>query len=136
MLQAHNLVFSGTACTEGEARAVVTATGAHTELGRIAALTQRTTRADSPLERQVKRAAWLIALIAAGAGVVFVPVGVAAGLGWTAAATFAIGLIVANGCRRAGSRSPRCRRQASVCGGNSGFNDGDLHGQDWHADRE
>ncbi len=95
-LQARNLVFSGTACTEGEARAVVTATGAHTELGRIAALTQRSTRADSPLERQVKRVAWLIALVAAGAGVVFVPVGVAAGLGWTAAATFAIGLIVAN----------------------------------------
>ncbi|SPM34373.1 Magnesium-transporting ATPase (P-type) [Mycobacterium rhizamassiliense] len=95
-LQARNLVFSGTACTEGEARAVVTATGAHTELGRIAALTQRSTRADSPLERQVKRVAWLIALVAAGAGVVFVPAGVAAGLGWTAAATFAIGLIVAN----------------------------------------
>jgi magnesium-transporting ATPase (P-type) len=38
MLQARNLVFSGTACTEGEARAVITATGAHTELGRIAAL--------------------------------------------------------------------------------------------------
>ena len=48
-LQARNLVFSGTACTEGEARAVVTATGAHTELARIAALTQRTTREDSPL---------------------------------------------------------------------------------------
>ena len=96
LLQARNLVFSGTACTEGEARAVVTSTGAHTELGRIAALTQRTTRADSPLERQVKRVAWLIALVAAGAGVIFVPVGVAAGLGWMAAATFAIGLIVAN----------------------------------------
>ena len=95
-LQARNLVFSGTACTEGEARAVVTATGAHTELGRIAALTQRTTRADSPLERQVKRVAWLIALVAAGAGLIFVPAGMAAGLGWTAAATFAIGLIVAN----------------------------------------
>ncbi len=95
-LQARNLVFSGTACTEGEARAVVTATGAHTELGRIAALTQRTTRADSPLERQVKRVAWLIAWVAAGAGLIFVPAGMAAGLGWTAAATFAIGLIVAN----------------------------------------
>jgi calcium-translocating P-type ATPase len=95
-LQAQNLLFSGTACTEGEARAVVTATGAHTELGRIAALTQRTSRADSPLERQVKRVAWLIALVAAGAGLIFVPAGVAAGLGWTAAATFAIGLIVAN----------------------------------------
>ena len=96
MLQARELVFSGTACIEGEARAVVTATGAHTELGRIAALTQRTGRADSPLERQVKRVAWLIALVAVGSGLVFVPAGVAAGLSWAAAATFAIGLIVAN----------------------------------------
>jgi calcium-translocating P-type ATPase len=95
-LAARNLVFSGTACEGGEARAVVTATGARTELGRIAALTQRTTREDSPLERQVKRVAWLIALVAAGAGLIFVPAGMAAGLGWTAAATFAIGLIVAN----------------------------------------
>ncbi|UQX10773.1 cation-translocating P-type ATPase [Candidatus Mycobacterium methanotrophicum] len=96
LLQARELVFSGTACIEGEARVVVTATGARTELGRIAALSQRTGRTDSPLERQVKRVAWLIALVAVGSGLVFLPAGVAAGLGWTAAATFAIGLIVAN----------------------------------------
>ncbi|CAN5390406.1 cation-transporting P-type ATPase [soil metagenome] len=95
-LAARNLVFSGTACLEGDARAVVVATGAHTELGRIAALTQRTGRTDSPLERQVKRVAWLIALVAVGSGLVFLPAGAAAGLSWTAAATFAIGLIVAN----------------------------------------
>jgi calcium-translocating P-type ATPase len=95
-LQARELVFSGTACIEGEARAVVTATGALTELGRIAALSQRTGRTDSPLERQVKRVAWLIALVAVGSGLVFLPAGVAAGLSWAAAATFAIGLIVAN----------------------------------------
>jgi P-type E1-E2 ATPase len=96
VLQARELVFSGTACIEGEARAVVTATGAHTELGRIAALSQRTGRTDSPLERQVKRVAWLIALVAVGSGLLFLPAGVAAGLSWAAAATFAIGLIVAN----------------------------------------
>jgi magnesium-transporting ATPase (P-type) len=83
VLEARDLVFNGTTCTQGEARALVTATGMHTKFGRIAALTQRTARADSPLERQVKRAAWLIALVAAG-------------LGWSAAVTFAIGLIAAN----------------------------------------
>nr|WP_233573805.1 cation-transporting P-type ATPase [Amycolatopsis panacis] len=96
LLDAHDLVFSGTTCTVGEATGVVTATGMRTELGRIAALSQRTARAESPLERQVKRAAWLIALVAAGAGLVFLPAGVLAGLSWSAAVTFAIGLIVAN----------------------------------------
>lgn len=95
-LQARELVFSGTTCIEGEARAVIVGTGAHTELGRIAALSQRTGRTDSPLERQVQRVAWLIALVAVGSGLVFLPAGVAAGLGWAPAATFAIGLIVAN----------------------------------------
>jgi magnesium-transporting ATPase (P-type) len=57
-LQARDLVFSGTSCTEGEARAVVFATGMHTELGRIAALSQRVEREESPLERQVRRVAW------------------------------------------------------------------------------
>ena len=38
---------------------MVTATGMGTELGRIAALSQRVGREESPLEHQVKRAAWL-----------------------------------------------------------------------------
>ena len=44
LLQARDLVFSGTTCTEGEAHAVVFATGMHTELGRIAALSERVTQ--------------------------------------------------------------------------------------------
>ncbi|HVU92062.1 MAG TPA: HAD-IC family P-type ATPase, partial [Jatrophihabitans sp.] len=96
MLERGNRVFSGTTCTEGTARAVVTGTGMHTELGRIAALSQRVEREASPLERQVKRVALLIAVCATAVGVVFLPAGLLAGLGWAAAAAFAIGLIVAN----------------------------------------
>ena len=96
LLQASELVFSGTACTGGEAQAVVTATGMRTELGRIAALSQQPGRQDSPLERQVKRATRLIAFVAVGVGVAFVPIGLAAGLTLAAAASFAIGLLVAN----------------------------------------
>ena len=96
LLQASDLVFSGTACTGGEARAVVTATGMGTELGRIAALSQRVGRDESPLEHQVKRVAWLIAFVAVGAGIAFLPIGLAAGLSLAAAASFAIGLLVAN----------------------------------------
>ena len=38
LLQARELVFTGTTCVAGTASGVVFATGAHTELGRIAAL--------------------------------------------------------------------------------------------------
>jgi calcium-translocating P-type ATPase len=89
-------VFSGTTCTGGEASTVVTRTGMHTELGRIAALSQRGRTEPSPLERQVRRVTWIIAAVAVVIGAAFVPIGLAAGLGWAAAITFSIGLIVAN----------------------------------------
>jgi calcium-translocating P-type ATPase len=95
-LQASDVIFSGTACTGGEAQALVTATGMMTELGRIAALSQRSGSEESPLEHQVKRATRLIAFVAIGAGAAFLPIGLAAGLGLASAASFAIGLLVAN----------------------------------------
>jgi len=96
LLQADDVVFSGTACTGGEAAAVVTATGMGTELGRIAALSQRSGPDQSPLERQITRATRLIAFVAVGAGIAFLPIGLAAGLSAASAASFAIGLLVAN----------------------------------------
>lgn len=96
LLSARDVVFSGTSCTAGSARAVVVATGMATEIGRLAALTERVTREDSPLERQVRRVAWLIAAVAVGAGVAFLPLGLVAGLPFGEALTFAIGLLVAN----------------------------------------
>ncbi|MDF5755195.1 cation-transporting P-type ATPase [Spongiactinospora sp. TRM90649] len=75
-LSAHDLVFSGTACTGGEARGVVFATGMATELGRIAALSERGEQEPSPLERQVRRAAWLIAAASVALAAAFVPLAV------------------------------------------------------------
>ena len=75
-LQARDLVFSGTSCTEGEARGLVFATGMHTELGRIAALSERVKEEPSPLERQVRRVAWLIAGVAVAMAVAFIPVAI------------------------------------------------------------
>jgi calcium-translocating P-type ATPase len=96
-LDARDLVFSGTSCVGGEATALVTGTGMHTELGRIAALTERVTVEPSPLELQVRRVAWLIALFALVIGLAFLPVAwLVAGLPIEDAFVFAIGLIVAN----------------------------------------
>jgi calcium-translocating P-type ATPase len=96
-LHARDLLFSGTTCVAGEATAVVYATGMHTELGRIAALSSRVTVDESPLEHQVRRVAWIIAGVAIFVGVAFLPLGTfAAGLSMEDAAIFAIGLLVAN----------------------------------------
>jgi calcium-translocating P-type ATPase len=97
LLEARDLLFSGTTCTQGEAVAVVHATGMRTEIGRIAALSERVQVEESPLERQVKRVARLIALIAVAMGVAFLPLGTfAAGLPIGDTLNFAIGLLVAN----------------------------------------
>ncbi len=96
-IHSRDLVFSGTSCTGGEARALVFATGMRTELGRIAALSERAEPEESPLERQVRRVAWLIAAIALVSGIAFVPLATfAAGLSVSDSVVFAIGLIVGN----------------------------------------
>ena len=97
VLDARDLLFSGTVCTGGEARALAYATGMATQLGRIAALSQRVTTDESPLEQQVRRVAKLIALIAVLMGVAFVPIAMlGAGLSLSDAIVFAIGLLVGN----------------------------------------
>ncbi len=97
LLESDDLVFSGTLCTGGEAEAVVFATGMHTQLGRIAALTQRVRAELSPLQVQVNQVAKLIAGIAIAGGIVFLLIGIgAAGLPLGDSVTFAIGLLVAN----------------------------------------
>ena len=96
LMQAEDMLFSGSACIGGEARAVVTATGMHTQIGRIAALSERVGRDSSPLEIQVKAVAKLIAIVAIVAALAFLPLGALAGLSVTAAISFAIGMLVAN----------------------------------------
>ena len=106
LLLAEDLVFAGTLCTGGDAQAVVYGTGMHTQLGRIAALSQTVVDEISPLQvvdeisppqRQVNKAAQLIALVAVVLGVMFFVVGhLIAGLSIADAGVFAIGLLVAN----------------------------------------
>jgi calcium-translocating P-type ATPase len=97
LLEARELVFSGTSCVGGVARGLVFATGMQTELGRIAALSERVEAEPSPLEQEVRRVAWLIAAVAVVVGLAFLPIGwLAAGLPIKDAFKFTIGLIVAN----------------------------------------
>ncbi len=48
-----NMIFSGSAVTAGSGRAIVTATGMRTELGRIAVLLHRTETEPTPLQREI-----------------------------------------------------------------------------------
>jgi Ca2+-transporting ATPase len=50
-----NMVFAGTVVTYGRGRAVVTATGMHTEVGCIAGLLQRTEDEATPLQAEIAR---------------------------------------------------------------------------------
>ncbi|SCK44200.1 plasma-membrane calcium-translocating P-type ATPase [Streptomyces sp. WMMB 322] len=94
VMQAHDLVLSGANCTGGEAHGVVFATGMTTELGRIAALSQRVKQETSPLERQVRRVAWLIAAVSVVLALAFVPLAVfGAHLSLTNSVIFAAGLL-------------------------------------------
>ena len=94
VLTAHDLAFSGTNCTGGEARGVVFATGMSTELGRIAALSERVKQDPSPLERQVRRVAWLIAMVSVALALAFIPVArFGAGLSLADSVVFAAGLL-------------------------------------------
>ena len=76
---------------------MVFATGMRTEIGRIAALSERVESEESPLESQVRRVAWLIALIAVVCGLAFIPLAtLVAGLSLSLGVVFAVGLIVGN----------------------------------------
>src|SRR3954466_1002168 len=51
----HNMIFGGTAITYGHGAAIVTATGMHTEIGRIATLLKDTPEEKTPLQRELDR---------------------------------------------------------------------------------
>jgi Ca2+-transporting ATPase len=67
-----NLVFSGTAATYGHGKAVVIATGMHTEMGRIAGLLETTPDVATPLQRELDRTGKVLGLIVVVIAVVMI----------------------------------------------------------------
>lgn len=68
LAERHNMVFNGTLVTRGTAKAVVTATGQHTELGQISQLTQAAEDESTPIEKKLnglsQRLIWLTLILA------------------------------------------------------------------------
>ncbi|MCC6162083.1 MAG: cation-translocating P-type ATPase [Acidobacteria bacterium] len=67
-----NMVFSGTAATYGHGTAVVTATGMHTEMGRIAGLLTHTPDDPTPLQRELDRTGKLLGAVVVAIAVIMI----------------------------------------------------------------
>jgi magnesium-transporting ATPase (P-type) len=92
-----NLVLMGTSVSSGRGLAVVFATGAATEFGRIAHLTAAQAERSSPLQREINFVTHVVTVLSVALGVICFALGTTIG-GLTAAAgfLFAVGIIVAN----------------------------------------
>lgn len=71
-----NMAFMGTTVDKGEGLGLVVATGAHTEIGKIAELTKKADKETTPLQERLSRLGKIIALIVAISAVLIVIVGV------------------------------------------------------------
>lgn len=68
----HNMVFSGTAATYGHGRAVVTATGMQTEMGRIAGMLKEAPVETTPLQKELDHVGKVLGIAVVAIAVVMV----------------------------------------------------------------
>ncbi len=94
-IEAGDVAAAGTFVVEGEGVAVVTATGAHTRLAGIAAMTQAGKRSPTPLAGELHRVVRTIAFVAVGVGVGFFLLALLIGTPARDGFLFAIGVTVA-----------------------------------------
>jgi calcium-translocating P-type ATPase len=94
-IRGKNILLAGTSIVSGQAKAVVFATGMHTEFGKIARLTQTAGAAVSPLRQELARLSRLIAVLAILIGLLFFAIGWLTGIAFWKDFIFAIGIIVA-----------------------------------------
>ena len=87
-----NLLFMGTTVATGEGYGIVVATGMHTELGRIASLSQSTVSMLSPLQKEMNNVATRVTQGTVILCVILLPIAIKAGLGYKDAFLFAIGI--------------------------------------------
>lgn len=88
----HNLVFMGTTVATGHGYGVVTGTGMHTELGRIASLSADTKSEPSPLQRELNHTATRVTQGTVILCALLLPIAIQADLGLKNAFLFAIGI--------------------------------------------
>jgi sodium/potassium-transporting ATPase subunit alpha len=95
LLHSNNILLAGTSIVSGRATAVVFATGALTEFGKIAHLAQISSEVASPLRKQLMHLSRLIAFLSITIGVVFFVIGTVIDVPFWQDFIFSIGIIVA-----------------------------------------
>lgn len=88
----HNLAFMGTTVATGHAYGVVIGVGMHTELGRIANLSQTISKDMSPLQKEMGNIATKVTQGTMVLCILLLPLAISAGLSINAAFLFAIGI--------------------------------------------
>lgn len=90
-----NMVYLGTTIEEGEGRAIVIDTGAHTEIGRVARLVKETKEEKTPYQKKIIRFSRIIGLIIAFISLAIFIIGLIAGQDVTEMFLTAIAIVVA-----------------------------------------
>ncbi len=90
-----NLLFMNTVVTRGRAELLVTGTGMHTEMGKLADMIARAEESETPLQRQLDSLGKKLAAIAGGVVAVIFLLDFVRGLPWQQAAMTAVALAVA-----------------------------------------
>ncbi len=82
LADATNIVLAGESVATGEARAIVIKTGAETELGRLASLTEDIKDDPTPLQKKMERLGRAIAFLSLAIGIIVIAIGREHGLLW------------------------------------------------------
>jgi calcium-translocating P-type ATPase len=90
-----NMVFSGCHVTSGHGVAIVTATGMHSEMGKIAGYLNNSQKIKTPLQRRLERVAKSISMVAIIAAVLLLVIGLLQGESFWSMITLAATLAVA-----------------------------------------
>ncbi|HDQ72151.1 MAG TPA: HAD family hydrolase [Chloroflexi bacterium] len=91
-----NLVYGGTIVTNGRGRAIIYATGAQTEMGKIATLIQETEKVESPLQKQTLDLGKKLGILAVSVAAMTLILGIIRGLEWQEIFLFALASAVSS----------------------------------------
>ena len=91
-----NMLYSSSIISSGHSSAVVTATGMHTEVGKIATLIMNSEQVDTPLQKRLAEAGKILALMVLGICVVLFFVGIVQGIPMITMFMTAVSLAVAS----------------------------------------